>query len=124
MLREACRQSTVWAASGVTAPGTYVAVNVSARQLDDPGWLKSVDNAIQRTGIPPQYLDLEITESMLVGNPQNVIDTLDTLAAVAKTCHEARIEIGGHTVWHPILSRATRDTQRDEITQNLQALAG
>ena len=35
----------------------------------------------------------------------------------------AGIEIGGHTVWHPILSRAPRDTQRDEIAHNLLALA-
>jgi peptidoglycan/xylan/chitin deacetylase (PgdA/CDA1 family) len=33
------------------------------------------------------------------------------------------IEIGGHTVWHPILARASRDTQREEIAHNLMALA-
>ena len=60
-------------------------MNVSARQLQDPNWLKSVDDVIQKTGIPPQYLDLEITESMLVGNPQHVIDTLDTLGKMGVT---------------------------------------
>jgi EAL domain-containing protein (putative c-di-GMP-specific phosphodiesterase class I) len=62
-----------------------ISVNVSARQLQDPNWLKSVDSVIQKTGIPPQYLDLEITESMLVGNPQHVIDTLDTLGQMGVT---------------------------------------
>ena len=42
-------------------------------------------DTIARTGIPPNYLDLEITESMLVGNPQNVIDTLDTLGQMGVT---------------------------------------
>jgi peptidoglycan/xylan/chitin deacetylase (PgdA/CDA1 family) len=46
--------------------------------------------------------------------------TVDELRALGQI---GGIEIGGHTVWHPILSRATRDTQRDEITQNLRALA-
>ncbi len=46
--------------------------------------------------------------------------TVDELRALAQI---GDIEIGGHTVWHPILSRATRDTQRDEITQNLRALS-
>jgi len=46
--------------------------------------------------------------------------TIDELHALAQI---NGIEIGGHTVWHPILSHATRDTQRDEITQNLFALA-
>jgi peptidoglycan/xylan/chitin deacetylase (PgdA/CDA1 family) len=46
--------------------------------------------------------------------------TVDELHALARI---EGVEIGGHTVWHPILSRASRDTQRDEITQNLFALA-
>ena len=46
--------------------------------------------------------------------------TVDELRTI---CRISGIEIGGHTVWHPILSRATRDTQRDEITQNLRSLA-
>jgi peptidoglycan/xylan/chitin deacetylase (PgdA/CDA1 family) len=46
--------------------------------------------------------------------------TVDELRALGQI---GGIEIGGHTVWHPILSRATRDTQRDEITQNLRTLS-
>jgi peptidoglycan/xylan/chitin deacetylase (PgdA/CDA1 family) len=46
--------------------------------------------------------------------------TIEELHALAQI---KGLEIGGHTVWHPILSHATRDTQRDEITQNLFALA-
>jgi peptidoglycan/xylan/chitin deacetylase (PgdA/CDA1 family) len=46
--------------------------------------------------------------------------TIDELHALAQMTN---IEIGGHTVWHPILSRASRDAQRDEIAHNLLALA-
>ena len=81
-LEMACEQFRVWQLQDIHP---RISVNVSARQLEDPNWLKSVDETIQRTGIPPQYLDLEITESMLVGNPQNVIDTLDTLGQMGVT---------------------------------------
>jgi len=46
--------------------------------------------------------------------------TIDELHALGQI---SGIEIGGHTVWHPILSQASRDTQRDEIAHNLLALA-
>jgi peptidoglycan/xylan/chitin deacetylase (PgdA/CDA1 family) len=46
--------------------------------------------------------------------------TIDELHALGQMTN---IEIGGHTVWHPILARASRDCQRDEIAHNLLALA-
>ena len=81
-LELACQQFRVWQDQDIHP---RISVNVSAKQLEDPNWLKSVDQTIQKTGIPPQYLDLEITESMLVGNPQNVMDTLDTLGKMGVT---------------------------------------
>ena len=81
-LEMACEQFMLWQSKDIHP---RISVNVSARQLQDPNWLKSVDEVIQKTGIPPQYLDLEITESMLVGNPQHVIDTLDTLGRMGVT---------------------------------------
>ncbi len=81
-LEMACEQFKVWQSKDIHS---RISVNVSARQLQDPNWLRSVDSVIQKTGIPPKYLDLEITESMLVGNPQNVIDTLDTLGQMGVT---------------------------------------
>lgn len=81
-LELACEQFKVWQAKDIHP---RISVNVSARQLQDPNWLRSVDETIQKTGIPPKYLDLEITESMLVGNPQHVIDTLDTLGQMGVT---------------------------------------
>ncbi len=81
-LELACQQFKMWQAQDIHP---RISVNVSAKQLEDPNWLRTVDQTIQSTGIPPQYLDLEITESMLVGNPQNVIDTLNTLGQMGVT---------------------------------------
>ena len=81
-LELACHQFKVWQGQDIHP---RISVNVSAKQLEDPNWLKSIDQTIQTSGIPPQYLDLEITESMLVGNPQNVIETLNTLGQMGVT---------------------------------------
>ena len=81
-LELACQQFKVWQAQDIHP---RISVNVSAKQLEDSNWLRSVDKIIHDTGIPPQFLDLEITESMLVGNPQNVIDTLNTLGQMGVT---------------------------------------
>lgn len=81
-LEMACHQFQVWQAQDIHP---RISVNVSAKQLEDPNWLKTIDHTIQSTGIPPQYLDLEITESMLVGNPQSVIGTLNTLGQMGVT---------------------------------------
>ncbi|HNY47969.1 MAG TPA: GGDEF domain-containing phosphodiesterase, partial [Casimicrobium sp.] len=81
-LELACEQFKLWQTRDIHP---RISVNVSAAQLQDPNWINSVDETIERTGIPPKFLDLEITESMLVGNPKHVIDTLDTLGRMGVT---------------------------------------
>ncbi|MEQ1595572.1 MAG: EAL domain-containing protein [Casimicrobium sp.] len=81
-LELACEQFKLWQTRDIHP---RISVNVSAAQLQDPNWLNSVDETIERTGIPAKFLDLEITESMLVGNPKHVIDTLDTLGRMGVT---------------------------------------
>jgi diguanylate cyclase (GGDEF)-like protein len=53
-----------------------VSVNVSAKQLEDSRWLESVREIIESTGMPARYLDLEITESMLVSDPDRIVAML------------------------------------------------
>ncbi|MFA9219185.1 MAG: putative bifunctional diguanylate cyclase/phosphodiesterase, partial [Sphingomonadaceae bacterium] len=66
LLSEACRQIAEWRTeAGDCVP---VAVNVSPVQLLDPGFLQLVEDALQRYGVPPRYLTLEITESAAVDN--------------------------------------------------------
>jgi peptidoglycan/xylan/chitin deacetylase (PgdA/CDA1 family) len=58
--------------------------------------------------------------SPVADDDMRALMTIDDLHALAQI---PGIEIGGHTVWHPILARASRDTQRDEVAHNLLALA-
>lgn len=62
-LDQACRLGVRWLASG--RPLDRLAVNISARQLQRPGFVELVDAALKRHGLPPACLELEITESTL-----------------------------------------------------------
>jgi diguanylate cyclase (GGDEF)-like protein len=64
VLEEATFQCRDWQAQGF--PELTVSVNVSARQLQDPGFLDDVQDALEASGLDPGHLVLEVTESVLV----------------------------------------------------------
>jgi diguanylate cyclase (GGDEF)-like protein/PAS domain S-box-containing protein len=66
VLREACRQVRAWHAEHPDGARMTVSVNLSARELEEPGLVDSVREALQETGLDPAYLVLEITESLLL----------------------------------------------------------
>ncbi|WP_067496535.1 bifunctional diguanylate cyclase/phosphodiesterase [Actinoplanes sp. TFC3] len=61
VLEEACRQAAIWQ---VQEPGFELNVNLSASQLGDPDLIDEVRNVLERTGLPPSLLVLELTESV------------------------------------------------------------
>ena len=65
VLREACRQFAEWRRAGNDSL-QRIAVNVSPRQLEDPGLAETVEEAIAAAGIAPDNLELEITESSVL----------------------------------------------------------
>jgi len=66
ILETACRQFKEWLNQGYALP--QVSVNVSARQFMDINFMQSVENALKKAELNPKYLELEITESMLIGD--------------------------------------------------------
>ncbi len=78
ILREACRQQRAWC-EALGRP-LRMAVNISAKQLRDPGFAAMVRQAVADTGIAPTDLELEITESCLVENPEQTAAMLRGLA--------------------------------------------
>jgi len=66
VLREACRQMRAWQLSYPATPPMTVSVNLSARELDEPGLVDSVRAVLDETGLDPAHLVLEITESLLL----------------------------------------------------------
>jgi EAL domain-containing protein (putative c-di-GMP-specific phosphodiesterase class I) len=72
VLNAACRQLAIWARRKETAHIT-LAVNISARQFQQPEFVGKVLAALETAGISAQNLKLELTESMLVDNIEDVI---------------------------------------------------
>jgi diguanylate cyclase len=68
-LLEALSQLRTWTIDGIVSKGTTVSVNVSPRQLEDPNFPSIVEEALQRSGVDPHLLWLEVTESMMIDNP-------------------------------------------------------
>jgi diguanylate cyclase (GGDEF)-like protein len=68
VLEQACAQARRWCDAAGTGVAPTVAVNLSARQLVDPGLLPLVRDALGRSGVDPTSISLEITESVLMGD--------------------------------------------------------
>jgi diguanylate cyclase (GGDEF)-like protein/PAS domain S-box-containing protein len=79
VLREACRQAGVWAREGRPL---RVSVNLSARQLTEAGLVGDVRDALDAARLDPRWLDLELTESALIGGGTAVEARLVELRAL------------------------------------------
>jgi EAL domain-containing protein (putative c-di-GMP-specific phosphodiesterase class I) len=74
VLREACRQNAEWQKAGMRP--LRVAVNLSARQFSSGNLLNDIDAALADSGLSVDSLELEITESMVMEDPDGVIKVL------------------------------------------------
>lgn len=78
-LRSACLQAKQWQDSGLRE--FYISVNVSPHQFVQDDFLELTNRTLHETGLLPSSLVLEITETMLMDNPQKSRDTLSKLHA-------------------------------------------
>lgn len=77
VLRTACLQAREWINQGL--PLKRMAVNISLKQFTHPDFLEMVRNVLGETDLAPQYLELEITESLLEKDTKRIISILETL---------------------------------------------
>ena len=80
VLWEACRQAKAWQDEGYRP--IVMAVNLSAVQLQDSAFVAGVRKTLEDTGLDAQWLELEITESVIMENPEQVVSTLEELKAL------------------------------------------
>ena len=83
-IRQACEQHLKWLADGL--PAIRMAVNLSARQIREPSFVSIVSEVLKDSGIDPTYLEIEITESMLMSDSNTIVTALDQL-------HEMGIQV-------------------------------
>ena len=79
VLAEACRQAASWASMYASGPQLRISVNVSAKQLVQPGWSDEVAQVLAESGLAPRQLVLEITESVLMDDADATAVRLEEL---------------------------------------------
>ncbi len=80
VLRAACSQIRQWAAEGL--PIVPVAVNVSAVQFRQRGFVELISRVLGEAGVPAKYLELELTESLLLSTGDATFAVLNDLSAL------------------------------------------
>ena len=80
VLKAACMQLVQWDRDGIALD--YVSVNVSPQQFRDKRFTQNVKDALELTGLDPRRLVFEITESLLMHDPEEATRLLEALAAI------------------------------------------
>ena len=84
ILHEACTQMRSWLDAGMDM--SHIAVNISPRQFRDPGFLDLVRNTLNETGLKPERLMVELTESVVVKN-------IDEAKVKVKALHDMGVRV-------------------------------
>lgn len=82
-VRSACEQNRLWQKSGL--PPVPIAVNLSARQFQQKALPKRIQDILLETNTDPSYLELEVTESMVMENPQTAVRMLHDIRDIGVT---------------------------------------
>ncbi len=77
ILRTACAQNKSW--QKLDCPPLSISVNISVKQFQHENFLKTISDALADSSLDPRYLELEITENILLQNVKNTINTLNEL---------------------------------------------
>jgi diguanylate cyclase (GGDEF)-like protein len=80
VIREACRQARAWQNEGV--PPLRVSVNLAASQFRDSGLVDNIRTALVDAGLEARYLEVELTESAVMSDPEQSIAILEQLSAM------------------------------------------
>ncbi|MEL7285563.1 MAG: EAL domain-containing protein [Pseudomonadota bacterium] len=74
VIHEACRTAAQW--PNIGGQGCQIAINISPIQLNQPNIVEIIETALTDSGLEPSLLEIEITESTLIGDPEQIIKIL------------------------------------------------
>lgn len=80
VLRAACAQNRAWQDAGLEPP--RVGVNLSLRQFQQPDLIELIEETLADTGLDPNYLELELTESLMMHDAAHAVETLRRLKEI------------------------------------------
>jgi EAL domain-containing protein (putative c-di-GMP-specific phosphodiesterase class I) len=86
-LREACREAQIWRLATFDRLDLRVSVNLSAVQFESDGLVETVKETLDETGLYPEALRLEITESTLMKSTETVLETMKSLRDLGVGLH-------------------------------------
>ena len=86
LLKEACKQLRHWQVKYNLHPPLKISVNLSGKQLEEPGLVKQIEEILKETGLDGRFLKLEITESTLM-------DNLETATNILLALREKKIQL-------------------------------
>lgn len=132
VLHEACRQCVSWHEAGHRIG---VAVNVSARQLDDEGFVQEVERALARTGLEPDALTIEITETAVMRDLQRSAELLSAIKGLgvrvaiddfgtgySSMAHLQRLSVDALKIDRSFISQMTHNEEGETIIRTLVRL--
>jgi len=130
VLRTACRQAKLWQQEGL--PPIRVAVNVSAVQFKKPEFVATVEQILKETGLSPELLELEITESMMMREIDKVADLLSQIDALgirlsiddfgtgfSSLSHLRRLPVGGLKIDQSFVRNIVADADDATIARTI-----
>ena len=133
VLRDACRQVMQWHRLNMPL---RLSVNLSVQQLQHDSWLGIVEDALSASGLSPQYLDLEITESVIITHPEKAVATLMKLKQMgvsitiddfgtgySSLSYLARLPIQGVKIDQRFVHGLEKNRNDEAITQAIIALS-
>lgn len=83
IMEQACAEAVRW--QGMTPHPIQVAVNASSVQFRRKGFVEEVNAILQRTGLRPELLQIEVTESVMIGGARQITETIDRLREMGIT---------------------------------------
>ena len=133
VLRDACRQVAQWHRTNMPL---RLSVNLSVQQLQHDNWLSVVEEALSSSGLAPQHLDLEITESVIITHPEKAVATLMKLKQMgvsitiddfgtgySSLSYLARLPIQGVKIDQRFVHGLEKNRNDEAITQAIIALS-
>jgi diguanylate cyclase (GGDEF)-like protein len=133
VLRDACRQVVQWHRQNMLL---RLSVNLSVQQLQHDSWLSVVEEALAASGLAAHYLDLEITESVIITHPEKAVATLVRLKQMgvsitvddfgtgySSLSYLARLPIQGVKIDQRFVHGLEKNRNDEAITQAIIALS-
>jgi diguanylate cyclase (GGDEF)-like protein len=130
VMREACERAVAWQRGGLAPQELFTCVNVSAREIQQPGFVGAVEEALAWAGMAPTSLVLEITETALIKATSTTAATLEALRSLGVRIVIDDFGTGYFSLSHlrqfPVdaLKIASEFVQVDEGDSRSAALAG